>query len=50
MAISARVVGDGPMLAAITLIEMTAERGRAAAFDGVEYLDLWPSQRRPIAI
>jgi hypothetical protein len=38
------------MLAAIALIEMPAERGRTAARDGIEYLDLWIGQRLPIAI
>jgi hypothetical protein len=38
------------MLAAIALIEMAAERGRTAAHDGVEDLDLLPAQRLSIAI
>ena len=38
------------MLAAIALIEMPAERGRTAARNGVEYLDLWIGQRLSVAI
>jgi hypothetical protein len=38
------------MLAAITLIEMSTERGRTAARDGVQDLDLWPGQRLLITI
>jgi hypothetical protein len=38
------------MLAAITLIAMSTERGRTAAHDGVEYLDLWVGQGLSIAI
>ncbi len=38
------------MAAAITLIAMSAERGRAAAFDGLKYFHLRPGQRVPVAI
>lgn len=38
------------MAAAITLIAVPAESGRAAAFDGTEHFYLWPGQRVPIAI
>ena len=44
VAISAGVVRDGLMAAANTLIAMPAERGRAAAFDGAEHLELCPGQ------
>jgi hypothetical protein len=50
MAITARVEKGGLMAAAVTLIAMSAERGRAAAFDGPEHLDLWPGQGVPVAI
>jgi hypothetical protein len=30
------------MTAAVALIAVTAERGRSAARDGVQHLDLWP--------
>ena len=38
------------MAAAVTLIAMSAERGRAAAFDGLEHFQLRPGQRVPVAI
>ncbi len=38
------------MAAAVTLIAMPAERGRAAAFDGPEHFHLRPGQRVPVAI
>jgi hypothetical protein len=38
------------MLAAITLIEMSTERGCTAARNGIEDLDLRPSQGLSIAI
>jgi hypothetical protein len=38
------------MLAVIALIEMSTERGRTAALDGVQDLDLRPGQRLSIAI
>ena len=38
------------MAAAITLVAVSAERGRAAAFDSVEHLNLWPGQGRSITI
>jgi hypothetical protein len=38
------------MLAAIALIEMSAERGRTAARDGVKDLDLRPGQGLSITI
>ena len=38
------------MAAAVTLIAMPTERGRAAAFDGPEHFHLWPGQRVPVAI
>ena len=50
VAIPAGVVKDGLMAAAVTLIAMPAERGRAAAFDGAEHFYLGPGQRVPVAI
>src|ERR1700694_6321581 len=50
MAITARVENGGLMAAAVTLITMPTERGRAAAFDGPEHFHLWPGQRVPVAI
>jgi hypothetical protein len=38
----ARVVRDGLMSAAVTLVPVSAERGRAAALDGSEHFQLWP--------
>ena len=38
------------MAAAVTLIAMPAERGRAAAFDGPQHFHLRPGQRVPVAI
>ena len=45
MAVSAGVVRDGLMAAANALIAMSTERGRAAALDGSEHLELCPGQR-----
>ena len=42
MTIAARVVRDGLMAAAVTLVPVSAERGRAAALDGSEHFQLWP--------
>jgi len=50
MAITARVENGGLMAAAITLIAMPTECGRAAAFDGAQHFHLWPGQRVPVAI
>jgi hypothetical protein len=38
------------MAAAVTLIAMPTESGRAAALDGPEHFHLWPGQRVPVAI
>ena len=40
MTIAARVVRDGLMAAAVTLVPVSAERGRAAALDGSEHFQL----------
>src|SRR6202049_1217988 len=50
MAIAARVVRDGPMAAAFTLVAVSTECGRAAALDGSEHFQLWPRKELPTAI
>ena len=40
----AGVVRDGLMAAAVTLVPVSAERGRAAALDGSEHFQLWPGE------
>ncbi len=50
MPVPTRVIRDGLMPAAVALIAMTTERGRAAARDGVEDLNLWIGQGSSIAI
>src|SRR5437868_5695957 len=44
MAVPARVVGDGLLSAARTLIQMAAERGRAAALDSPQHAKMLPVQ------
>lgn len=46
MTIATRVVGDGPMPAGVTPIEMAPERGRATARDGAEHRSLLHAQPR----
>ena len=46
--IAARVIRNGAASAAGAFVDVSAERGRAAAFDGVERLDVRPAQ--PFAI
>src|SRR3990172_6408719 len=49
MAVAAGVVGDGHgMTAARTTVPVTAERCRAAAFDGREHSSVQPCQPRPL--
>lgn len=50
MPVSARVVGDGATSAARTLIEMTAERGGAAALDGVQDLEVLAGNPLPTVL
>jgi hypothetical protein len=42
MPVAARIVGDGSMAAARTLIDMAAQRGSAASLDGDEHFDVQP--------
>ena len=42
MAVTTRVVGDGLLAAARALIEMTAERGRAATLDSPQHAKMLP--------
>src|ERR1700740_220851 len=49
MAVAAGVIRDGLIAAANALVAMSAERCRAAAFDGGEHLHLRPAQRLAIA-
>ena len=44
MAVSTRVVRDGLLAAARALIQMTAERGRAATLDGSQHAKMLPRQ------
>jgi len=44
MTIAARVVRDGLMVTAFTLVAVSAECGRAAALDGSEHFQLWPRE------
>ena len=50
VAIAARVVRDGLMAAALTLVAVSAECGRAAALDGSEHLQVWPREELSTAI
>ena len=50
MTIAARVVRDGLMAAPITLVPVSAERGRAAALDGSKHFQLWPRKELLTAI
>ena len=44
MAVSTRVIGDGLLAAARALIQMAAERGRAAALDRPQHTKMPPGQ------
>src|SRR5471030_1405799 len=46
----ARVVRDGLMAAAFTLVAVSTECGRAAALDGSEHFQLCPREELPTAI
>ena len=50
MAVTTRVERDGLVTAMIALITMPAQSGGAAADNGIENLDLWPSQGSPIPL
>ncbi len=44
VAVTTRVVGDGLLTAARALIQMAAERGRAAALDSPQHAKMLPGQ------
>src|SRR5579864_6810744 len=46
--VAARVIRDGLMTAVGALITMSADRGRTATRNGIEYLALRPGQRRAL--
>ena len=50
MAVSARVIRDGLMAAARALIQMTAQRRRAAALDGAQHAEMLPVQSGSILL
>jgi hypothetical protein len=50
VAVAARVIRDGLMAAAFTLVAMSAKCGRAAALDGSEHFQLWPRKKPSTAI
>ena len=50
MAVPARVVRDGLMAAARALIQMAAERRRAAALDGAQHAEMLPGQSGSILL
>jgi hypothetical protein len=48
MAVSTRVVRDGLLAAARALIQMAAERGRAATLDGSQHAKMLPRQSESV--
>jgi hypothetical protein len=50
MAVTTRVVGDGLLTAARALIQMAAERGRAAALDSPQHANMLPAQSGSILL
>src|SRR4051794_33312780 len=50
MAVSTRVIRDGLLAAAGALIQMAAERGRAAALDRPQHTKMLPGQSGPVLL
>ena len=50
VAVTARVIRDGLLAAARALIQVAAERGRAATLDGSQHANMLPAQSRSVLL